>query len=408
MSGKEYNFVIVMLMVAIAVSEAATDIYIPSLPGLVTYFNSNEQTISLTLSMGLLGFCVAAFIYGPLSDSLGRRKLILFGIFIFTVGTFACSVAQSARFLLFARFIQGLGIATPYVIGIAIVKDLYREEQFSKIMSNIHMVAAISPMIAPIIGGYIDNYFGWQTSFILIGVLGFILLLCFRSIPETHITHNLPPISLKNILLNYKKLISNPQFMSYALISGITYAGIWSYISTVPFFLSTLGIKVTQYGYYHAVLVLACFIGTYINSRNVEKYGVNKMLAGSLFVSAFGSLCLVLVALFWQNSPKMIYTAMAIYCIGMAGGFANATTRAMEVFRDIKGSASSALSCIECLVPATFVCILSYFKSATMLAPAIAILIAAFASLGLYLWQSLNNSRPNIEKMKTNQPRRAA
>ncbi|MBL0941994.1 MAG: multidrug effflux MFS transporter [Alphaproteobacteria bacterium] len=408
MIGKEYKFIIILLMIAIAVSEAATDIYIPSLPGLVAYLNSNEQTLSLTLSMGLFGFCVAAFIYGPLSDSLGRKKVIMFGMFIFTLGSFACSFSQNAYFLLFARFIQGLGIATPYVIGIAIVNDLYHEEQFSKIMSNIHMVVSISPAIAPILGGYIDHYFGWQMSFIIIGVIGFTLLLGFRFLPETHITKHLTPMSLRNILFNYRRLISNRMFMNYALISGITYAGIWCYISTIPFFLSMLSIKVTAYGYYHAVLVLACFIGTYINSRNVERYGVNKMLAGSIFLSAAGAVCLVLVTLLWQQAPKIICAAMAIYCIGMAGVFANATTRAMEVFRDIKGSASSALGCIECLVPAAFVCILGYFKSDTMLAPAIAILIAACSSLGLYLWLSFDNYRLSVKKIKPQKRQRAA
>lgn len=408
MIGKDYKLIIVLLMIAIAISEAATDIYIPSLPGLVAYFNSNEQMLSLTLSMGLFGFCFAAFVYGPLSDSLGRKKLIMFGMFIFTLGSFACSVAQNVHFLLFARFVQGLGIATPYVIGIAIVKDLYREEQFSKIMSKIHMVVAISPAIAPILGGYIDNYFGWQMSFVIIGVIGFILLLSFRSLPETHMVNYLPPVSLKNILLNYRRLVTNRIFMSYALISGITYAGIWCYISTIPFFLSMLNIKVTEYGYYHAVLVLACFIGTYVNSRNVEKFGVNKMLTGSIFLSAIGAVCLLLAALLWQQSPKIICAAMAIYCIGMAGVFANATTRAMEVFRDIKGSASSALGCIECLVPAAFVCILGYFKSGTMLAPAIAVVIAACSSLGLYLWLNFTNYHLDVDKTNTQKRRRAA
>ncbi len=163
MSTKQARLITGLLIAIIAVTDMATDIYVPTLPTLVEYFETNVTTISWMISVALLGFCLSAPLYGPLSDSFGRRKIFIIGLIIFSFGNLACSLAFSVETLIAAQFVQGAGQTVGYVVGIAMVRDLYSREAFSKVMSFIHMVVALAPALAPIIGSYVGQYYGWQT-----------------------------------------------------------------------------------------------------------------------------------------------------------------------------------------------------------------------------------------------------
>ncbi len=377
MNDKELNLITFILMVAIAVTEIASDIYAPSLPVLVDYFGASEQTVTLSLSMALLGFCLSAPFYGPLSDSFGRRSVMIVGMLIFTVGSLLCALSPSATFLILARLIQGLGLAVAYVVGIAVVKDLYDEIKFAKIMSTIHMVVALAPAIAPIIGGYVTDYLGWQYNFLIIGAIAGVVGLWMRSMPETLPQKSRQPFSFTGMVQNYRLIISNPIFTGYALISSIIYTGLWIYISEAPFVLHHIGVEVTEFGYYQAVLVVAYALATYINSKTVESYGIDRLLFISLFISLTGALLLTIVAFCMPYSSIAICTAMAIFSAGMGGVFANAASRSMGVFPDMKGTTAAALSSIECFVPVVAMCVLGVFHDNTIMPAAIGILLAA-------------------------------
>ena len=400
MNARELNLITMLLVIAIAVTDIASDIYVPSLPVLVDYFHVSEQMISLSLSMGLLGFCLSAPLYGPLSDSYGRRVVMLTGMLIFTFGSLLCFLSPSALIFVVARLIQGIGVAVAYVVGIAVVKDLYSQEKFAKIMSTIHMVVALAPAVAPIIGGYIASYFSWRINFLLLSCIAGIVVIWMRYMPETLPRSERKAFALNQVLKNYLIIVSNPIFTGYAMISGIIFAGLWVYLSEIPFVFKHLGLDIVDFSYYQAPIIGVYALGTYINSKTVEYYGVDRLLSISLFICLSGALLLMLVAIYLPESSTAICITMSVFSGGMGGVFANAATRSMEVFKDMKGAASAALGCIECLMPAGILCVLTIFHDGTVIPAAVGILLAAAGAFVLHIivnrFRTREDKRPYI------------
>lgn len=394
MTGIRHSFVVLLLILALIVGEMATNIYVPSLPLLVAEFQVGVPTISASLGMGLLGSCLAFPVYGPLSDRLGRQQVLLAGTLIFILGSLLCYAATSAYFFNFARLIQGVGIAAPYILGIAVLRDLFDDVRFSKIMSFVHMTIALAPAGAPIIGGYITYYFGWRQNFFLIAIAGAALWFWMRlSMPETLQKESRRRWSLADVMVDYRQVILNPAFVGYSLISGLVYAGLWAYLATVPYVFESLGVSVKQFGYYQALLVGAYAAGAYFNSRVVERWGVGYLLARALALTLIGALLFLSIVWLQPTSTHAICLSLLPFCFGMGCVFANAATCAMQIFPKIKGAASAVLCSIESLVPVIVVALLGLFHDGTMVP-------AAFGILGLTLLAFGLHQRLRVYEMK--------
>lgn len=381
----QYSFVVLLLILALIVGEMATNIYVPSLPLLVAEFQVSVPTISASLGMGLLGSCLAFPVYGPLSDRLGRPRVLLAGMFIFIFGSLLCYWATNATFFNFARLIQGIGLAAPYILGIAVIRDLFDHERFSKIMSYIHMAIALAPALAPIVGGYITFYLGWRMNFFLIAVAGGILWVWMRfSMPETLKQENRRAWSWANVVADYRHIMMHPVFVGYSLISGLVYAGLWAYLATVPYVFDDLGVSVMQFGYYQALLVGVYAAGACFNSTVVERWGIPYLLSRSLMLTLFGAMLFLIVVWTMPLSSHAICLSLLPFCFGMGGVFANAATCAMEIFPKIKGAASAVLCSFESLVPVLVVYMLGLFYDGTLVPAGFGILILAVLAFGLH------------------------
>ncbi len=387
MSGIRHNFVVLLLILALIIGEMATNIYVPSLPLLVAEFQVGVPVISASLSMGLLGSCLAFPVYGPLSDRLGRQQVLLFGILIFIAGSLLCYAAPSARLFNWARLVQGVGLASPYILGIAMIRDLFDQARFSRVMSFVHMTIALAPAMAPILGGYITYYLGWRQNFFLIAVAGGVLWFWMRiSMPETLRQENRRRWSLADVLTDYRHVILHPVFVGYSLISGLVYAGLWAYLATVPHIFESLGIGVKQFGYYQALLVGAYAAGAYFNSRVVEHWGVGYVLSRALTLTLIGAFLFLSVACLIPGSSHAICLSLLPFCFGMGCVFANAATCAMEIFPNMKGAASAVLCSIESLVPVFVVGLLGVFHDETLIPAGFGILSLTLMAFGLHWW----------------------
>jgi DHA1 family bicyclomycin/chloramphenicol resistance-like MFS transporter len=386
MGTRESRLITGLLIAIIAITDMATDIYVPTLPTLVDYFETSVTTISWTISVALFGFCFSAPLYGPLSDSFGRRRIFIIGLVIFSLGNLACSVAFSAESLIFSQFIQGTGQTVGYVVGIAMVRDLYSREAFSKVMSYIHMVVALAPALAPIIGSYVGQYYGWQTNFIILFVCGCFLLLLMMGMPETLKPEQRKPFNVKNLFYDYKRILSNGPFLGYAFISGIIYSGLWIYMAEIPHIFNHLFVEKTHFGYYSAFQVMIFIVGAYINSQTIERLGVDFVFRTSLWLCFLGSFLFIGMAWFFPDSSYAICGGMSLFSLGMGGVFANASTGAMDQFPEQKGTASASLACIENLIPAITLSVMAVFYDRTTYPVSIGLLITTSLALATHQW----------------------
>lgn len=386
MSSKASRLITGLLIAIIAITDMATDIYVPTLPTLVDYFETSVTTISWTISAALLGFCLSAPIYGPLSDAWGRRTVLNIGLSIFALGNLACSLSFSVETLILGQFIQGSGQTVSYVVGIAMMRDLYTREAFSKVMSFIHMVVALAPALAPILGSYIGQYFGWQTNFSVLFMAGCLLLVLMSSMPETLSRRQRKPFQITSLAGTYRKILSNPVFFGHAFISGIIYAGLWIYLAEIPHIFNQLFVEKTHFGYYQATQVLIFIAGAYINSQVIERLGVPFVFKTSLWVCFIGSIFFSLVAWSFPDSSFAICGGLSLFSLGMGGVFANASSGAMNEFPEQKGTASAALACIENLIPAITLSLMALFYDRTTYPVGIGLLLTTSMALAVQRW----------------------
>lgn len=367
-------FVIVLMSL---IAEMSTDLYIPCLPEMASYFNVEPHHVVMTISSYLFGIAISGALSGPFSDSFGRRPVFLAGSLIFTLASIGCFLSGSVFLLILIRFCQGVGAGMAYVVSVAIVKDLYSNKMSSKIFSFMGMMVTMSPLIAPIFGGIIAAWWGWKMNFLLILFGAFVgLLIHFAYIPESlQAEQRLSSLSFKEMFSNYYKLLCQPRVIGFSLISGFACGGIWAWIASAPFyFINTLGIEPKEYGYYTAVGPAAYILGAIINQFCVGRFGVLTMLRFGLVGMVLGAFFLFLVVHFYEANLIGIYVSFVVYGVGMAPLFANSTSKAVDVTPQYRGTASSILSAIE-MIFASISCFMVGFLSNNNLKPATLIIL---------------------------------
>lgn len=362
----------VLLMFAVLAFEMSTDLYLPSLPEMGKFFKVPDAAVQNTLSGYLLGFALLGLIAGPLSDSIGRRPVILASMSIFAVGSISCWFAPTMTSLIIARFAQGIGAGMTMVVSTAILKDIYDEKNFSRILSTMGMVITLSPMVAPIFGGKIADVWGWKSCFFIIAVVAttiwIAIIVCLReSLNPEHRASQKARFSGWVLFETYGQLLKRKEIVTFALISAITYGGLWAWIVEAPFYLiNELEIKSVDYGYYSAIGPGAYILGTFLNRRCVIFYGIERMLAWGLWLMILGAGLTLTATICYPSSLIALYIPFSIYAVGLAPVFANAVTKAVAVIPSQRGGASALLNSLEMGISALCAFAVSFLSNGTL------------------------------------------
>ena len=380
----------ILLMFAVLAFEMSTDLYLPSLPEMGRFFKVADAAVQMTLSAYLLGFALLGFIAGPLSDSIGRRPVIMASLTIFAGGSLCCWLAPTMYSLIAARFAQGIGAGMAMVAITAIVKDIYNEKNCSRILSTIGMAVALSPMIAPIAGGKIADVWGWKSCFLIIALVSAFLWLAITFSLKESLTlqDRLAPhssFSPKVLFETYSRLFRRRETITFALISAVTYGGLWAWIVEAPFYLmNVIGIPSTDYGYYAAVGPAAYIAGMFINRRCVIYYGIEPLLRGGLWLMVTGATLTLLAAFILPFSLRALYMCFCFYAVGLAPVFANAATRAVSVIPSQRGAASALLSTLEMGISSLCALTAGFLSNGTLVPCAAMMLASTLLCLALF------------------------
>lgn len=282
----------------------STDLYLPSLPHLATDFAVSPAAVQNTLSLFVIGFGSAQLISGPLSDRFGRRPVLLGGLTIYAIASLACAASPSLSLLVVARFLQALGCCTAVVVARAIIRDCYAPAEGARIIAKASSLLSIAPLLGPIIGGYLQVHFGWRSAFVLLTAFG---LLVFTAsalrLKETNAHPNPEAIRFRRLIEIYGGILRTPAFWAFALPGGISYAGIFVFISGSSFVLiKVLGVGTEFYGVLFAIGVLGYLSGTLICRRLLGTRGISATLAlGTTVALGGGVLFLALVLAGFQH-----------------------------------------------------------------------------------------------------------
>ncbi len=341
-----------LLCLVLLISSIETDISVPGFPDMVRYFGATEAQIQLTMSINFLGFCFACLILGPLSDSYGRRPVMLLGMVIFLIAAIGTTTATSLPLLIVWRFIQGVGAGTE-TLFVAMIADAYQGERASRLYTRLNAVLTAAMAGAPIVGGILVEAFGWRSTYSSVAILCMVTtLLLALFLPETN--HNKQPFILKQILSNFRQLMTSQDFLLLTMIPTILCTGYLIFVaSAVFFYIDQLSVDLTTFTMHQGCVIgcfsLVSFFGGYINS----KIGASTAVVAGAVLTTFGALCLSISSGLSVTLPSAFTAGMSLYAIGVALAFAPTFAGSMELYPNLRGAASSVGMSLRLLMVST-------------------------------------------------------
>jgi DHA1 family bicyclomycin/chloramphenicol resistance-like MFS transporter len=315
--------------------------------------------VQLTLSLFLVGFALAQAVWGPLADRLGRRPVLFAGLGLFTVGAVACALAPTIEVLIAARVLQALGASVGIVVAPAIVRDLQADgpgarESAARLLAHVATARAMAPAVAPILGGYLQGTFGWQSSFFAqaafaLAALAAVALFLGETLtrPDPHAT------SPRHIASNARAIAGDRGWRAYALASAFCYCGLFAYISGSSFVLIGVhGLSPEAYGAAFALGVAGYMGGTQAGARLTQRLGVDRMVrVGGAVAFGAGALMLALseaqVGGIGSGGAAAVLGPTVLYMIGAGLVLPNAVAGAVSPFPRMAGTASAMAGLLQ-------------------------------------------------------------
>ena len=378
-----------LLLAAIAAGTMASDMYVPSLPAIAVKLQVSASAVKWTLSIYLLGFASLQLAYGPLSDRFGRKPVFLLGFAIGFLGSFLCAIATNIFLLLLGRLIQGMGVGAGATLGRSIVQDLYQAdaERLSKAISSLMMAFSIAPIIAPVFGGYLQQYWGWHSVFIVFCVyLSIIGTLFFFLFPETHLVRNPHALHLGKLLALYKKMLCTPSFLVFTVLSGVSFGGILAYYAISPFlYQNRLGLSAVQYGWLALATAVVLVISRGLNIILAKRWAIPVRLKIGLLSMWLGPVIMSLFALSHQLSVSVILFPYMIFMLGSGLVMPNAMISAISEFNHSKGSASGLYTLCQLMIVLIISIIASHLPQQTQIGLALLLLASSVLAQVLYI-----------------------
>ncbi len=326
-----------------ALGPFSIDTYLPSFHEIAEKLGASQLEVQQTLSIYLLSFAVMTLWHGAISDRFGRRRVILIALGLFGLASVGCMVATSIEQLWVWRGLQGISAGAGIVISRAIVRDLFDGPDAQRLMSQITMMFAVAPAIAPVIGGWLQTWFGWRSIFtFLVLSTAALWLACWKLLPET-----LPPErrqSLKPAYLarTYRKVFSSPPFLLACAALSFNFAGFFIYVLSAPVFLMKhLGVPETGFLWLFGPAMIGLISGSWLSGRLAGKVSTSRTIVlGYIVMSCAAVINIGLNLAFppglpWSVAPLLVYTC------GMAIAMPSLTLMALDPFTTERGLAAS-------------------------------------------------------------------
>ena len=319
------------------------DTYLPAFNGIAQSIGATPVQMQQTLSAYLFGFAVMNLFHGALSDSFGRRPVVLWGVALFTLASAGCALSQHIGALVFFRAVQGMSAGAGIVVSRAVIRDMFPPADAQRVMSQVTIYFGIAPAIAPMVGGFLFVNVGWHSIFWFLTAVGVALWIGnYRLLPETlHVTHK-QSYHVGHLLRGYWALASSPRFLMLALASGIPFNGMFLYVLSAPVFLGDhLGLGPGQFFWFFTLTIAGIMGGAWLSGRLAGRippkrqirHGFTIMIAVSLLNLALN---LVFTPQAWWALPPI-----AIFAFGWALMVPVITLMVLDLVPERRGMASS-------------------------------------------------------------------
>ncbi|VEB38444.1 major facilitator superfamily (MFS) transporter [Legionella sainthelensi] len=375
---------------------AEVDISVPGFPQIAQFFNVSESVIQATITYNFLGYFLGALLYGPLSDSFGRRKMMLFGNAILSIGAVGCFYAPSIDFLLMSRFIQGIGASTSVVLVFTMIADLYQGEKAMKLIGMMNAALSIIMACAPLLGGVINQGIGWRGNYGTVAIFSvFVWVLLLFLLPESK--NQLDRFNTKKMMGDYRQLLTSSQFITASMVPSLLFAAYMSYIVGSAFlYIETFGLSTLTFVVHQAIIVASFAITSMYASKIIPIFGPNKTVKYGVTLSFISILAFVVLSVEGISSAYWTTLFMSLFGIGFAACYPIIFSNSLSIFPVLQGPASSLIMGSRALLVSVSTAITGYLYDGQPFMFALSIFFGVIiASLFSFSW--LNTNQPSQE-----------
>lgn len=382
-------WLIPLLGYLVAFGPLSIDTYLPSLPEIAKNLGASQQMVQYSITSFLVGMAIGMLIIGPLSDQLGRKKILLVGTFTYALTSLGCAMVQDAESLVLLRALQSLGAAAAAVLARALVRDYFDHQQAASILSSMHIISMIVMIFAPLLGAFIVNTLDWRWIFYLlaaVSVFAFVAIALIIKEPQRD-TAKTP--SIKDYLSSYVVCFSEPKVTLLILTNGFSFAGMFAFIAASAFvYIEYFGYRESTYGLLFSANIGAIIVMTVINKQLLTRASSEVALRFAITVSAISASLMALISVSYADIA-LLFIASSMLFISVTGSIgANCLATLFAIIPERAGTAAGLLVAMQFALGSVSTYITSLLFDGT---PASLLIVMAsfgalsFASYGLSL-----------------------
>lgn len=366
-----------------AVGPFAIDMYLPALPSIASSLDASTAATQMTLTAFFLAFGVCQIVYGPLSDMVGRKPPLYFGVSLFIVGSIGCGLAPTIEWLIAFRFVQGLGASALMVIPRAIIRDLHTGVEATRLMALVMLVFSVSPILAPLTGSALIVPFGWRAVFVAVtvaAVAGLVLLATL--LPETRPAQDRIKVSVGGVLNGFGQLFRDWHFLGLTLIGGLGMASFFAFLASSSFiYIDHYGLTPTQYSLAFSVNAISFIGASQFAAAIGGRFGMGRMVIGA--VAMFALFAVILFGLTIAGHDSLLTLIALLFAANAFLGLVIPSTMvlALEDHGPIAGVASALGGTLQMVTGGIVIAIVSMFFDGTSLPMVATIALCAVGAL---------------------------
>ena len=380
------------------------DTYLPAFSGIAHALDASPAQMQQTLSAYLFGFAFMNLFHGALSDSFGRRPVVLIGIAAFTVASLGCALSQNIAQLVFWRGVQGLSTGAGIVVSRAVIRDMFPPAEAQKVMSQVTIYFGVAPAVAPIVGGWLFVNLGWHAVFWFLTGVGVVLWVAnWRLLPETlHLTQR-QPFNVRNLMRGYWQLGANPRFLLLALASGVPFNGMFLYVLSAPVFLGDhLGLQPQQFFWFFLLTISGIMGGAWASGRLAGKITPRAQIRHGFEIMVLVSVINVIANFVFPVHAGWALFPIAIFAFGWALMVPVVTLLVLDLYPERRGLASS----LQAVIASTANGVVAGAVTPLVMhsTRALALTSIGFLSIGLLAWGLVQAAWPQTGRAASHPP----
>ena len=380
---------LIILSGFMAFTSLSTDIYLPAMPAMQ---KSLGGRVELTVTGCVVGFALAQLVWGPISDRIGRLKPLVIGTILFIIGSIGCALSTSMTMVVFWRVFQAFGACTGPMISRAMIRDRYDSQRGAQMLSTLMMIMAAAPIVGPLLGGVFLRFSTWHIIFWFMALVGILLFLSVRLLPETLAEDQRSHASLGQSFRSYGRLLTSKKFMIYTMSVTFFYVAVYAFITgSSDIYMNFYHVPAEAYSLLFGVNVLGVSLMSMVNRRLVERFSLSKLLAASTSLAFVFTLILAFMGV--TNAFGLWGIVVPMFCFFSMNGIVAACSNAAAlnaVPSDLAGSAAAILGALQYgsgVVPSILLAVFAD-KTPTTMTVIIAVAIFLSALMGWIGYQS--------------------